>query len=170
MFSRHRHLHNHRVGTLHSSNQDASVGLSLILVQGHSKYTFWKLNNRYLRLKLNLHSFFTSCHGNSRSDIRTDTITIIVGPYQNLSVKTFGRRFSQCLLINAHAISVSDQSVSRPKLYRYSITRIGDISEALNRWYVRWSISRSTMTALLLRAMHLIRKDKKYCSVDQTFW
>ena len=78
--------------------------------------------------------------------------------------------FAMSVLINAHAISVSDQSVSRPKLYRYSITRIGDISEALNRCYVWWSISRSTMTALLLRAMHLIRKDKKYCSVDQTLW
>jgi len=40
------HLHNRCVGT----NQDASVGLSLILVQRHRKCMFWKLNNRCLRM------------------------------------------------------------------------------------------------------------------------
>ena len=35
--SQRQHLHNRPVGTLHSSNQDVSVSLSLILVQRHRK-------------------------------------------------------------------------------------------------------------------------------------
>ena len=35
-----QHLHNRRVETLHSLNQDVLVGLSLILVKKHRKYTF----------------------------------------------------------------------------------------------------------------------------------
>ena len=74
--------------------------------------------------------------------------------------------FAMSVLINAQAISVSDQSVCMSKLYRYSKIWIGDISEARIRWYIDIAINHDGPNHILSSVLKMMtwgknRRDKK---------